>query len=158
MQRLIKGGVYSRAAFILLGNMTCAAYPGSAHSIQPKFCQQAGKTFWKGMALTKASREINKNKLKMGKIGQVMSLAGAKLQVSRLAFWWCMRSHQYGDCQSSRRCFRGQWWRPLRRFGGGWRWAGGKWNCPGRLLASETPYYCARVSMTLYFLLMCIAK
>ena len=38
------------------------------------------------MALTKASREINKNKLKMGKIGQVMSLAGAKLRVSRLAF------------------------------------------------------------------------
>ena len=37
------------------------------------------------MALTKASREINKNKLKMGKIGQVMSLAGAKLRVSRLA-------------------------------------------------------------------------
>jgi len=36
--------------------------------------------------LTKASPEINKNKLKMGKIGQVMSLAGAKLRVSRLAF------------------------------------------------------------------------
>ena len=38
------------------------------------------------MALTKASREINKNTLKMGKIGQVMSLAGVKLRVSRLAF------------------------------------------------------------------------
>jgi len=72
----------------------------------------------------------------MGKIGQVMSLAGAKLRVSRLAFWWCTRSHQYGDCQSSRRCFRGRWWRPLRRFGGGRRQAGGKWNCPGQLLAS----------------------
>ena len=45
MQRLFEGGVYSRAAFILLGNMTSAAYPGSAHSTQPKFCQQAGKTF-----------------------------------------------------------------------------------------------------------------
>ena len=39
----------------------------------------------KRYGLTKASREINKNKLKMGKIGQVMSLAGAKLRVSRLA-------------------------------------------------------------------------
>jgi len=38
------------------------------------------------MALTKASREINKNKLKMGKIEQVMSLAGAKIRVSQLAF------------------------------------------------------------------------
>jgi len=38
-------GDYSRAAFIRLGNMTRAAYPGSAHSTQPKFCQQAGKTF-----------------------------------------------------------------------------------------------------------------
>ena len=64
-------GDYSRAAFVLL-----------AHSTQPKLCQQAGKTFWKGMALTKASREINKNKLKMGKIGQVMSLAGLML------LWW----------------------------------------------------------------------
>jgi len=45
VRRLFEGGVYSRAAFILLGNMTRAAYPGSAHSTQPKFCQQAGKTF-----------------------------------------------------------------------------------------------------------------
>jgi len=40
----------------------------------------------------------------MGNIGQVMSLAGSKLRVSWLAFWWCARSHQYGDCQSSCRC------------------------------------------------------
>ena len=45
VRRLFEGGDYSRAAFILLGNMTRAAYPGSAHSTQPKFCQQAGKTF-----------------------------------------------------------------------------------------------------------------
>jgi len=45
VRRLFEGGVYSRVAFILLGNRTRAAYPGSAHSTQPKFCQQAGKTF-----------------------------------------------------------------------------------------------------------------
>ena len=33
----------------------------------------------------------------MGKIGQVMSLAGAKLRVSQLAFWWCTRSHHYTE-------------------------------------------------------------
>ena len=42
---LFEGGVYSRAVFILLGNMTRAAHPGSAQSTQPKFCQQVGKTF-----------------------------------------------------------------------------------------------------------------
>ena len=36
-RRLFEGGVYSRVASILLGNMTRAAYPGSAHSTQPKF-------------------------------------------------------------------------------------------------------------------------
>ena len=41
VRRLFEGGVYSRAAFILLGNMTRVVYPGLAHSTQPKFCQQA---------------------------------------------------------------------------------------------------------------------
>ena len=40
-RRLFEGGVYSFRQY----NMTRAAYSGSAHSTQPKFCQQAGKTF-----------------------------------------------------------------------------------------------------------------
>jgi len=44
-RRIFEGGVYSRAAFILLGNMNRAAYTGIAHSTTPKFCHQAGKTF-----------------------------------------------------------------------------------------------------------------
>jgi len=35
-RRLFEGGVYS---------FRRAVYPGSAHSTQPKFCQQVGKTF-----------------------------------------------------------------------------------------------------------------
>ena len=53
VRRLFEGGVYSRAAFIVLGNMTRTAYPDSTHSTQPKFCQQAGKTFWKVWLLQK---------------------------------------------------------------------------------------------------------
>jgi len=56
-------GDYWRAAFILLGNTTRAAYPGSAHSTQPpKFCQQAGKNLLKRYGSYK-SQSRNKQKL-----------------------------------------------------------------------------------------------
>ena len=106
MRRLFEGGVYSRVAFILLGNMTRAAYPGSAHSTQPKFCQQAGKTF--GVAAD-ACGAINTETASL--------LAGVSEDDDDDPFAGLEEDED-----------------------------------------ELAPYYCARVSMTSYFLLTCIAK
>ena len=73
------------------GNMTCAAYTGSAHNTQPKFCQKAGNGSYKSQS------EINKNKLKMGKIGQVHDVfGGSKVSSFSISFRFPTKRYTHG--------------------------------------------------------------